>query len=182
MPFALYGQGCSGASPSLGCSLDPACYVVSASGECSIDPSSTCVGGAWHCGPHGTLGGGCASDGGIVPPPIDAGGCVLDMLEPPLACTGEATCAPYGGTCEFPAFNGPGQCICGGTQDSGVGPDGCTGPGCSGVCTLPSFSISCGGPSDMSTCAQYGALCEGVGPYTCACVAVDPPRGAVSGS
>jgi hypothetical protein len=183
LPFVIYVQGCSGASTSsgLGCSLDPACYVVSATGECSIDVSASCVDGAWHCGPHGTLGSGCMPDGGIAPPPMDAGTCPLDMLSPPLACNDDSTCSPYGGTCVFPALNGPGECVCRAEpQDSGIGADGCTGPGC-GVCTLPSFTITCNGPSDTTTCAQYGALCEGVGPYACACVAVDPPRGLVSG-
>ena len=180
VPLALWGQGCGGSSSDLGCSLDPACYVVSASGECSLDLSATCVSGAWHCGPHGTLGSGCMPDGGVVPPPVDAGGCVLDTLEPPLACNDDSTCVPYGGTCVFTALNGPGQCVCGMSQDSGVGPDGCTGPGC-GVCTLPSFTISCSGPSDTTTCAQYDAICAGTGPHSCACVAVDPPHGAVGG-
>jgi hypothetical protein len=176
VPFTLYAGGCSGSSSSGGgCPTDPACYVVSSSGECSLDPASVCVGGAWQCGAHGTLGSGCLPDGGIAPPPVDAGPCVLATLDPPLACSSDATCSPYGGRCEYPGLNGPGECVCGlAPADAG-----CTGPGC-GACTLPSFAIVCAGPSDTTTCAEYGAaFCAGTGPYECACVPVDPPYGGV---
>lgn len=96
---------------------------------------------------------------------------MLDTLEPPLACTSDLTCSPYGGSCAFPGLDGAGECVC------GLREAGCTGPACYGVCTLPSFEILCSGPSDTSTCAPYGAVCEGTGPFACACVAVDPPHG-----
>ena len=172
VPFALYGGGCSSsATPDLGCSLDPACYVVSPSGQCSIDRDSLCVDGSWQCSAHGTLGSGCAPDGAIVPPPIDAGGCPLDKLTPPLACTSDATCAPYGGTCEFTALNGPGQCACGGGRsDGGIPPDGgCTGSACAdggGLCTLPwRPAIPC--TTDAPCAAYNGAACNGT---QCVCV------------
>jgi hypothetical protein len=177
VPFVVWAEGCSGGPSGASCSLDPACYEVSASGECSLDMAATCFGGSWHCSARGKLGSGCLPDGGIAPPPFDAGACVLDTLEPPLACTDDATCTPYGGHCEYPGFDGPGECACGSPpDDGGIGPDGCVGPGCS-VCSLPSFSIYCNGPGDTTTCAPYEAICAGTDPYTCACVAgLDPPH------
>jgi hypothetical protein len=175
VPLMSYAPGCGGGSSSAGsCPVDPACYVVSASGECSLDPGSVCVAGEWECSSHGTLGSGCLADGGIAPPPVDAGSCVLDTLDPPLACSSDVTCAPYGGRCEYPGLDGAGQCVCGIVPED----SGCMTPGCgTGVCTLPSFTISCSGPGDQSTCAQYGAICAGSGPFECVCVAVDPPLG-----
>jgi hypothetical protein len=170
VPFVVYAGGCSGGSSGSSCSLDPACYEVSATGECSLDLAASCFGGEWHCSSRGTLGSGCLPDGGIAPPTFDAGACVLDTLHPPLSCTSDVTCAPYGGTCEFP-FDGPGECVCGGPPDDA----GCTGPGCD-VCTLPSFDIFCNGPGDTTTCAPYGAICAGTGPYVCACVAAEGPH------
>ncbi|HEY3816792.1 MAG TPA: hypothetical protein VGL81_06465 [Polyangiaceae bacterium] len=179
MPLLFHAAGCGGSSNTIAsCPVDPACYVVSASGECSLDPGSVCVAGEWECSAQGTLGSGCLPDGGIARPPVDAGGCVLDTLDPPLACSSNTTCAPYGGHCEYPGFDGPGECACG----SAPGDAGCIGPECGvGVCTLPSFEIPCAGPSDASTCAQYGALCVGTGPFECACVASDPPHGGPAG-
>lgn len=172
--LAANAGGCSGASPAETCPPDPACYAVSTSGECSLDPDSACVAGSWKCGPHGTLASGCLPDGGLAPPPVDAGACPLASLQPPLACTDDATCAPYGGHCEYPSFNGPGECVCG---PAVTGPDACAGPGCA-VCSLPSFTIACSGPGD-ATCAQYGAAyCAETpaGSFACSCeYASDPP-------
>jgi hypothetical protein len=182
VPLAVV-VACGGSSSSSGtvCSLDPACYEIEPNGECTLDTSAVCVAGAWQCSAHGTLGSGCLPDGGIAPPPQDAGTCPLDTLQPPLACNDDATCAPYGGHCIFDGLDGPGQCVCGlDAQDSGIGPDGCTGAGCYPVCTLPSFTISCTGPGDPS-CSQYGsAFCTTApaGGYVCACEALsDPPHG-----
>lgn len=188
LPFALYAGGCSSASNSLGCPVDPQCYVVSAAGECSVDPSAVCSNGSWVCSKEGKLGSGCLPDGGVVPPPQDAGACVLASLEPPLACNDDSTCLPYEGHCVFDALTGAGSCVCG-LPGPDAGPDACVevcyGDVCScngGVCTLPSFSIACDGPGDQTTCAPYLAYCEdtSTGPV-CVCAAVDPPQGGVSG-
>jgi hypothetical protein len=176
-PLAVVASGCgSPSSTSNGtCPLDPACYEVQPSGECSLDSNAVCVAGAWQCSAHGTLGSGCLPDGGVAPPPApqsDGGTCPLATLQPPLACTSDATCTPYGGHCEFSGLNGPGACVCGSIAvDSG-----CIGAQC-GVCTLPLFVVSCSGTSDPS-CSHYGdAYCAPAmsGPqYQCECQAPGP--------
>jgi hypothetical protein len=179
LPFMLYAGGCGSASAGLGCPVDPQCYVVSASGECSADPNAVCSGGAWECSAEGHLGSGCLPDGGIVPPPVDAGVCQLATLEPPLACTDDSTCAPYGGHCEYDAFSGAGDCVCGAAE-----PDACVLDCYGDICSLPSFTITCSGPGD-ATCSQYDAVCVSTtagggapGEFVCECVAEDPPHGA----
>jgi hypothetical protein len=69
-------------------------------------------------------------------------------------------------------------------QDSGT--DACTLDCYGDICTLPSFTITCDGANDTTTCAQYNAACigsPGGGPqYVCECVAVDPPHGGATGN
>jgi hypothetical protein len=187
LPFALYAGGCGGSSNSLGCPVDPQCYVVSSSGECSADPFAVCSGGSWQCGSEGKLGSGCMPDGGIAPPPQqDAGACVLENLDPPLACNDDSTCVPYDGHCVFDALTGAGSCTCGLPAPDG-GTDACV-LDCNGdTCLLPSFTITCSGPNDP-TCAQYNAECVstefggGAPPeYVCECIAEDPPHGGPAG-
>jgi hypothetical protein len=180
----LQGSGCGGTSGSgASCPADPQCYVAGSDGSCAVDPDETCASGAWQCSTSGKLGSGCLPDGGIAPPPVDAGACPLSNLQPPLACNDDSTCAPYGGHCVFEALNGPGDCICGsGVVDSGPAPDVCV-LDCNGdICTLPSFTITCKGADDSTTCAQYNAICvpsSGGGPqFECTCLAEDPPHGA----
>lgn len=188
LPVALWAAGCSGAAGGgggLSCPVDPQCYVVSGSGECSVDPQAVCSAGTWQCSAQGKLGSGCYPDGGIVPPPDDAGACPLDQLNPPLACNDDSTCAPYGGHCAFDALNGPGSCVCGpSAQDAGADPDAdaCVLDCYGDYCGLPSFTLACSGPSD-TTCAQYAAECVASPPgqtpaYRCECVATDPPHNA----
>ncbi|HEY1697804.1 MAG TPA: hypothetical protein VGG39_36840 [Polyangiaceae bacterium] len=177
LPFALYAGGCSSAAGGSSCPVDPQCYVVSAGGECSVDPSAVCSAGTWACSAEGKLGSGCMPDGGIAPPPVDAGACPLASLDPPLACSSDATCAPYGGHCEYDAFTGAGSCACGASQQ-----DACVLDCYGDVCLLPSFTLTCSGPND-TTCQQYDALCVAAsagapGSYVCECVATDPPHGA----
>jgi hypothetical protein len=187
LPSAAVVAGCSGSSTGIGCPVDPQCYVVESSGECSVDTAATCSNGTWLCSTKGKLGSGCLPDGGIAPPP-DAGACPLATLEPPLACTSDATCAPYGGHCvyDLPPEPGPGpdpgegECVCGPepqypVEDAGPDADACSLDCYGDVCKLPSFTIDCSGPNDP-TCAQYNAECDPsyVGPdggvvYTCEC-------------
>lgn len=188
LPFMLYAGGCGGSSSDgLGCPVDPQCYVVSSSGECSADPAAICSGGSWQCSAEGKLGSGCMPDGGIAPPPPqDAGGCALATLDPPLACSDDATCLPYDGHCVFDALTGAGSCVCG-LPVADAGTDSCV-LDCNGdVCLLPSFTITCSGPGD-TTCAQYNAVCVstnfggGAPPqYVCECEATDPPHGGPAG-
>lgn len=188
LPLAVHAGGCAGSSGSgLTCPLNPQCYVVASDGECSVDPSSVCSNGSWQCSSKGKLGSGCLPDGGIVPPPEDAGTCPLATLNPPLSCDYDSTCTPYGGHCVFPALNGPGECVCGSAvQDSGTNSDACTLDCYGDICSLPSFTITCNGANDTTTCALYNAVCigsPGGGPqYVCECVAVDPPHGGATGN
>ncbi len=112
VPLAVVAGACGGTSSSSGslCSLDPACYEIESSGECTLDPGAVCVEGVWQCSPHGTLGSGCLPDGGIAPPPVDAG--PQDSGVGPDGCVG-AGCDPV---CTLPSFtitcSGPGDPVC----------------------------------------------------------------------